>query len=240
MTIRRKTLMSITVAVVLLTTTTLLVSAQASAGVYAPVGTPGAVLPPLPEWPIIGPVLRFLGLVKEAAPEVLLTPDPGLPEYRITSLEDIDQLHDIEANERVRIIATDTDLNQMIHDLLSEAGYSEDASLKVAFNDPMITAEAYAGAGIIERIGVDIPASLHSNFDILATFTVEAGNCSVTVAFEKVGPNSWGANSWSFGLRSVANQLVNEQIPRLWPEEFCAESVIVMDGEAAVEGYLRR
>jgi hypothetical protein len=222
--------MSIAVAVVLLTTTTMFASAQAPAGARAP----GAVLPPLPEWPIIGPVLRFLGIIQEAAPEVLATPDPSLPEYRITSLEDIDQLRDIETNRRVRVIATDTDLNQMIRDLLAEAGYSEDASLKVAFSDPMVTGEAYAGAGIIERIGVDVPASLHRNFDILATFTVEAGNCSVTVEFEKVE-----ANSWSFGLRPVANRLVNEQIPRLWPEEFCAESVIVMDGEAAVEGYLR-
>ncbi len=230
MRIRTKTLMSIAVAVVLLTTTTMFVSAQAPAGARAP----GAALPPLPEWPIIGPVLRFLGIIQEAAPEVLPTPDPSLPEYRITSLEDIDQLRDIETSRRVRVIATDTDLNQMIRDLLAEAGYGEDASLKVAFNDPMITAEAYAGAGVIERIGVDVPASLHKNFDILATFTVEANNCSVTVAFEKVE-----ANSWSFGLRPVANRLVNEQIPRLWPEEFCAESVLVMDGEAAVEGYLR-
>jgi len=228
MTIRKKTLMSIAVAVVLLTTTTMLVGAQ------APAGAPGAVLPPLPEWPIIGPVLRFLGIIQEAAPEVRPTPDPSLPEYRITSLEDIAQLREIETDKRVRVIATDTDLNQMIRDLLSEAGYSEDASLKVAFNEPMITADAYAGAGIIERIGADVPASLRRNFDILATFTVEAGNCSPTVAFEKVE-----ANSWSFGLRPVANRLVNEQIPKFWPEEFCAESVIVMDGEAAVEGYVR-
>ena len=234
MTIRRKTLMSMAVAVVLLTTTTMLVSAQTPAGAHAPAGTPGAVLPPLPEWPIIGPVLRFLGLVQEAAPEVLPTPDPSLPEYRITSLEDIDQLHDIEANERVRIIVTDTDLNQMIRDLLSESGYSEDAGLKVTFDGPMITADAFADATIIERTGVDVPAALRTNFDVLATFTVEAGNCSVTVTFEEVKANRWG-----FGLRPAANRLINEQIPKFWPDELCVESVIVMDGEAAVEGYRR-
>ncbi len=185
-------------------------------------------------WPIIGPVLRFLGILQEATPEVRPAPDPSLPEYRITSLEDIDPLRDIETYKRVRIVVAEADLNQMIRNLLSEAGYSEDASLKVAFDDPMITADAYAGTTIIERIGVDIPTSLRRNFDILATFTVEAGNCSLTVAFEKVK-----VNRWTFGLRPVANRLVNEQIPKFWPEEFCAESVIVTDGEAGVEGYLR-
>jgi len=229
MTTRKKTLMAITIVVVLLTTTTTL------AGAYAPASTPGAVLPPLPEWPIIGPVLRFLGIIQEAAPEVRPTPDPSLPEYRITSLEDIAQLRDIETNKRVRVIATDSVLNQMIRGLLSEAGYSEDASLKVAFDDPMITADAYADAGIIEAFGVDIPASVRGNFDIFATFTVEADSCSATVAFGEVK-----VNNWSFGLRPIANRLINEQIPRFWPEEFCAESIIVMDGEAAVEGYRRQ
>jgi len=234
MTIRKKTLMSIIVAVVLLTTAPMLVSAHAPAGAQTPAGTPGAVLPPLPEWPIIGPVLRFLGLVQEAPPEVLPTPDPSLPEYRITSLEDVDQLHDIEANERVRIIATDTDLNRIIQDLLSEAGYSEDAGLKVAFDGPMITADAYAGARIIEQFGVEVPASLRRNFDVHATFTVEAAGCTVIVTFEEVK-----ANRWSFGLRPAANRLINEQIPKFWPDELCVENVIVMDGEAAVEGYRR-
>ena len=105
MRIRTKTLMSIAVAVALLTTTTMFVSAQAPAGAQAP----ESVLPPLPEWPIIGPVLRFLGIIQEPAPEVLPTPDPSLPEFRIASLEDIDQLRDIETNKRVRVIATDTD-----------------------------------------------------------------------------------------------------------------------------------
>ena len=236
MRIRSKTLMSIAVTVVLLTTTTMFVSAQAPAGARAPAGAqaPDAVLPPLPEWPIIGPVLRFLGIIQEPAPEVLPTPDPSLPEFRIASLEDNDQLRDIETNKRVRVIATDTDLNQMIRDLLIEAGYSEDASLKVAFDDPMITVDAYAGSGVIEHIGIDIPASVRGNFDIFATFTVEAESCRPTLAFWEVK-----VNNWSFGLRPVANRLVNEQIPGLWPQEFCAESVIVMDGEAAVEGYLR-
>lgn len=228
MTIGKKTLLSLLVAVVLLATNTVL------AGAYAPASTPGAVLPPLPEWPIIGPVLRFLGIIQPATPEIRAVPDPSLPEYRITSLEDVAQVRGIETNKRFRVIATDGDLNQMIRDLLSEAGYSEDASLKLAFDDPMITADAYAGTTIIERIGVDVPASFRRNFDIIATFTVEAGNCIVTVTFEKVQ-----VNKWSFGLRPVADRLVNEQIIKFWPDEFCAESVIVMDGEAAVEGYLR-
>ncbi len=230
MTIRRKALISITIAVVLLTASTTLVSAQASARAYSL----GAVLPPLPEWPIIGPVLRFLGLVQDAAPEVGPTPDPSLPEYRITSLEDVEQLHDIETNRRVRIIATDTDLNQMIRDLLSEAGHSEAASLRVAFDDPMIAADAHVSTTIIDRAGVDVPAWVRGNFNILATFTAVASNCSVTVTFEEVK-----VNNWSFGLRPVANRLINQQILKFWPDEVCAESVIVMDGEAAAEGYRR-
>jgi hypothetical protein len=225
MRIRTKTLMSITIAVVLITMPTTFVGAQAPAGTR---------LPPLPEWPLIGPVLRFLGVVQEAAPETLHTPDPSLPEFRISTLEDVDQLRSVEMNERVRIIIDDQDLNQIISEVLSSAGYSEDAGLKVTFDGPAITADAYASATLIERTGVDIPASIRGNFDVLATFTVEAADCSVVLTFEKVK-----ANSWSFGLRSAANRLVNDQIPEYWPEEICVENVIVMDGEAAVEGYHR-
>ena len=38
-------------------------------------------------------------------------------------------------------------------------------------------------------------------------------------------------------LPESANRLINEQIPKFWPDDLCVESVIVMDGEAAAEGY---
>ena len=64
-------------------------------------------LPPLPDWPVVGPVLRFLGIGGET-PETTMpsaTPDPSLPEYTIETIEDFAQLREVEDGQRVRITA---------------------------------------------------------------------------------------------------------------------------------------
>lgn len=195
-------------------------------------------LPPLPEWPIIGPVLRMLGITApEPEPEAMPTPDPGLPEYRITSFEDMESLDQIALNERVRIVVTDGDLNRMVLELLQNADLVEDARLDLDFDPGLVTADLQASASLLERLDLqfDIPRALRGrSIDATATMGVEATGCSINVSFDKLR-----VNNWRLGLRPLATRMVNERIPDFWASEICVEAVFLADGEAAVEGYRR-
>lgn len=224
----RKITLAVVLALTLLAPSASLVSARETSG----------GLPPLPEWPIIGPVLRMLGISSpEPEPEAMPTPDPGLTEYRVTSFEDMEALEEVELNERVRIIATDEDLNRMVLEVLRDADLVEDASLDLDFDPGLMTADLQASSSMLNRLDLDfdIPAVLSGrNIDATATMGIEATGCSINVTFERLR-----VNNWRLGLRPLATRMVNDRIPDFWSSDICVEAVYLMEGEAAVEGYRR-
>jgi hypothetical protein len=190
------------------------------------------VLPPLPEWPVIGPLLQRLGVV-EADRSPPPTPDPALPEYRITGFEDFDDLDDIEAGERVRLVVTDNDLNRMVDQILRE-NVGDDADLRFEFDQSLITMWVRADEKLLEQAGAELPDRLRGDLDMSVTFETLAAGCQPYVEINKLR-----VNRWSFGLRPVAQRAINTRIPEVWPEQLCIERIILMDDEAAVEGYER-
>ncbi|MGC9468563.1 MAG: hypothetical protein ACP5HS_08225 [Anaerolineae bacterium] len=186
-------------------------------------------LPPLPEWPIVGPILRRLGLATQ--PVEILTPDPSLPEYRIRTPEDIKSLEEIEPGERVRIVASDKDLNRMIQDAL-EAQEMRETSMILDFDTGTLQVEAKADESLVTKTGMDVPRQLRGDLDLSTKLTLSASDCVPTVRVERIH-----LNRWALGLRPIAQRMINARLPEVWPDTICVERVLLMPGEAAVEGY---
>jgi hypothetical protein len=192
-------------------------------------------LPPLPEWPIIGPVLRFLGITKEKPEPVSAepTPDPNLPEYRIETAGDLEQLQDIEDGQRVRINATEEALNAIVKETL-KANTSDQASLVMTINDGTVDLAIEADTDFIKETGQNIPGLNADTVSIDATLDVDANQC---VPFINI--TSMDVNNWGFGLRSVAQRTLNTQISEVWPDNLCLEAVFLTPGQVSIEGYRR-
>ncbi len=205
----------------------------------APVEAAGAyrdrTLPPLPEWPVIGPILRFLGIAREE-PEpqpVTPTPDPSLPEYKIETLGDLEKLQDIKTGQRVRVTATEEALNRIVKETL-DANTSGRASMVMTVSDDLVTLMIQADTELIKETGQNIPGLNTETVSIEASIDVNANQC---VPFVTI--TSMEVNRWSFGFRSVAQRTLNTQITEAWPNNLCLETVFFTPGLISVEGYQR-
>ncbi len=189
-------------------------------------------LPPLPQWPIIGPILKMLGVVPAQPPaEIMPVPDPTLPEYRVSTLDDLNQLQDIQPGQHVRVVASDTDLNQIAKQVLDEE-VGSGVSASVSFDTNLIALQAVGNTDLIRQIGFDVPALIKGTLTVSTTMTVSAANCQPVVQLQTLSVNGWSA-----GLRGIAQRGLNAQLPGMWPTDVCVEKVIVTPGEIAVEGY---
>ncbi len=202
------------------------------AAAYA-LAAPGAPrnLPPLPEWPIIGPILRMLGVTDTAESAAAPVPDPALPEIRIRTLDDLETLQQVEPNERFRVIAADDDLNRIAQEILRERA-EDNLSFAVNFDANLVTVEGSVDAALLERTGLDLPGFVRGRLNVEGTARAAAEACQPTLAVRSVKVNGWG-----IGLRAMAQRVIDTQLPNTWPAEICVERVLLMDGEAAIEGY---
>lgn len=193
---------------------------------------PGAQreLPPLPEWPIIGPILRMLGVGRAAAPAAP-TLDPTLPEFHIRSWDDVKALEQIEPGERVRVIASDTDINRIAQEAIRERA-DENLSFRVDFGANQATIEASADAALVEQTGLSLPALIRGALRVELVGSATAENCRPIPDIQSLKVNGWG-----IGLRAIAQRAVDTQLPESWPSDICIEQILLMEGEAAVEGY---
>jgi hypothetical protein len=187
-------------------------------------------LPPLPEWPIIGPILRMIG-VAEPVPQPAPIPDPNLPEFRISSWDDLDALDQIEPGTRVRVIASDSDVNRMAQEAIRESA-DDDLSFRITFEPNETTIEASADASLLRRVGIRVPALIRGTLRVKAVGGVTAAVCRPTPVIRSLQVNGWG-----IGLRAMAQRAVDTQLEDAWPDELCIERILLMEGEAAVEGY---
>jgi hypothetical protein len=183
------------------------------------------------EWPIIGPMLQWIGVatVVEETP----VPTPGLAEYRITSLEDAEAIQQIPPGERVRIIISESDLNAIVRTLV-EGNVEGRASMTFGIAPNRLNLAITADESLLEAAADFMPRQIRGNLDLTGTFAMGASQCAPRVTVQKLQ-----FNGWSFGLRLLAQGPINSRIREFWPDDVCVERVLLMDNDAAVEGYRR-
>lgn len=193
-----------------------------------------STLPPLPEWPIIGPILKWLGVVEPEPAEIVELPeDLDLPHYPIETLDDIIALRDLEVEERVRITATDTALTTIAQEALDE--YTDGVqNFKLTLTPGKASVYVEVDPSVLEKTNLDLPINFKNTLKLESVASFGASGCRATVIIEKVS-----INKWSIGMKGVVQQWLNEQLPELWPSEVCVERIMVKSGEVSVVGYRR-
>jgi hypothetical protein len=191
-----------------------------------------AGIPPLSQWPIIGPIIRFIQRIIKKEPAVPeATPEPNLPEITIETLDDILALRDLESNKRVRIIATDTALTTIVKESAGD-DMADLFNLAVTFAEGYASLEGELDGSVLENIDADIPISLDQDLYAEATLSFSASECRAMVNVDYVS-----VNDWSIGLRSVAQEWLNSELPGIWPSEICVEHIAVEPGVIKIVGY---
>jgi len=191
-------------------------------------------LPPLPEWPIIGPILQWLGVVEPEPVEIVELPeDLNLPQYPIETLDDLLALRDLASDERVRVTATDTALTTIAREAVDK--YTKGVqNLNLTFTPDKASVYVEVDPSILEEANLDLPINFKNTLKLEGVVSFGASNCQATVTIEKVS-----INKWSIGMKGVVQKWLNEQLPGLWPSEICVERVTLKSGEIAVVGYRR-
>jgi hypothetical protein len=193
-----------------------------------------ATLPPLPEWPIIGPILQWLGIV-EPTPVEIVEPaeDFDLPQYTIETLDDILALQDLAVEERVRVTATDTALTAIAQEALGE-NVEGIRTFNLTFAPGKATVYLEVDPVVLTEANFDLPIKFRNTIKLEGTVELAASGCQVVVTIDKAS-----INKWSIGLRGTVQSWINDQLPGSWPSEVCVERVTVKSGEIAVVGYRR-
>ncbi len=211
-----------------------LVAAMAPSLAAAP---QGEQLPPPPEWPIIGPILRWLGLAQET-PEVELPaiPDlpPGVSEYTPESIEDLITLWEKMSNgETVRVTLREATLQAMVDRWVEPMpGLS---SLSVAFEEGQIKLEGTVATSKMEEyLGFQLPDFLaKDDLTVVLVFTAQAVDCRPQITLETVRINGKG---WP--VKGMVQEQLAQQIDELWPEaNLCIEAIYITDDALIVEGH---
>ncbi len=177
----------------------------------------GADLPPLPEWPIIGPILRWLGLAPESTEvELPAIPDlpPGVSEYTPESIDDLVALWEKMANgETVRVTLQETTLQAMVDRWVEPMpGLS---SLSVTFEEGQIRLEGTVATSEMEEyLGFQLPDFLtQDDPTVVLVFTAQAVDCRPQITLETVRINGKG---WP--VKGMVQEQLTQQLDELWPQ----------------------
>jgi len=191
-------------------------------------------LPPLPEWPIIGPILQWLGVVEPEPAEIVELPeDLDLPQYPIETLDDILALRELEPEERLRITATDAALTTIACEAIDK--YTKGVqNLSLTFTPGKASVYAEVDPVVLEEANLDLPINFKNTLKLEGVASFGASGCQANIIMEKVS-----INKWSIGMKGVVQNWLNEQLPGLWPSEICVERVTLKSGEIAIVGYRR-
>jgi hypothetical protein len=191
-------------------------------------------LPPLPEWPIIGPILQWLGIVEPEPVEIVELPeDLDLPQYPIETLDDILALQDLESGESVRITTTDTALTTIAQEALDK--YTDGIrNFRITFTPGEATVYVEVDPEVLAEADFELPVNLKNAIKLESTVELSASGCQAIVTIKKVS-----INKWSIGLRGFVQKWIDEELPGRWPNEICVERITVKSGEIAVVGYRR-
>lgn len=191
-------------------------------------------IPPLREWPIIGTIIRIVERIIKKAPEPVepgATIEPDLREIPIETREDILALRDLEPNERVRITATDAALVNIINNTIP-GDFKEMIEPTVTFTKGKAIITADVDPKVLDSFDVDIPISVDDGLFGEVTLSFGATACRATVTVEYVA-----VNNFSIGLKKLAQDWLDTEIPGMWPEEVCVEYIVIEPGQFNAVGY---
>lgn len=194
-------------------------------------------LPPLPQWPVIGPLLRWLGLAPRPKPTPTPPPTPTMPEYQLSQLSDWPTLaRALKAGERVRVYATATDIQAAVETYLNSKAAQRHGvhSATVTLGENTIQVQGTIDRATLEKAGLTLPLLTGDTVHVAAKGTPGAANCQLTITLQEVR-----VNDQALPLLKVASRLLNEALAREWPAEACVESVQVTAERVTVTGYRR-
>lgn len=190
-------------------------------------------LPPPPEWPIIGPVLRWFGFGETEEP-VAPAYNSDYPEHHISTPAEAEALWEsLEPNVGVRVIISEEDVNAQLQEALRDVPWLSDT--RVALEADGITFAATVERSALEREGVNLPFFIPGNqITGEVKIAVSSSNCDPIFTVKKVRIGKLG-----LPLRGLAQNALDENLQDDWLPEVCVERVFMRAGELAVEGYRR-
>ncbi|GEM_PF-556035 len=197
----------------------------------------GEQLPPLPEWPIIGPILRWLGLAPASpAPEPAPLPDlpPGVIEYTPEGIEDLITLWEQMANgETVRVTLSEATLQAMVDRWIEPLPGITDPS--ITFDEGKIRLEGTVATSEMEEyLGFQVPDFLaQDDLTVVLVLSAQAVDCRPQLTLEAVRVNGKG---WP--VKGLVQEQLNQQLDTLWPQaHLCIEAIHITDDALIVEGH---
>ncbi|HNT77893.1 MAG TPA: hypothetical protein PKH77_23005 [Anaerolineae bacterium] len=202
-----------------------------AAPVYAREVAQPQLLPPVPEWPLIGPVLVWLGVV-EPEPEVVEeAPLRDLPEYTIETVADATDLQtEVEAGQSVRLMITEETLNTLIAENNSEVPGLDSVTVDVA--EDLLSFEVKIDGDTLVEAGVELPFIDGQELKVDGSIEVTAAGCMPVITLKKLRVNGIGV---AFLVRGEIDTIVSDN----WPTEVCLEAVTFKSDEIVAEGYRR-
>jgi len=200
-------------------------------------------LPPLPEWPIIGPILRWLGI----APEEQVTPDSArvtvpeesdLPEQRITNVAEARALWEaLETGEEVRVLIADEDINAVLAQEIEDVPGFNSATLNTETDKTTLSISAERA--LLEKVGGDLAVVIAGqNPEGTLTLAMTAANCRPVITVTRIR-----INGRRLAIEDTVQALIDKAFDKGWREkswldnQVCIEAVYLTPGEIAMEGY---
>ncbi|MBN1260287.1 MAG: hypothetical protein JXB35_06360 [Anaerolineae bacterium] len=192
-------------------------------------GAQQAQLPPPPEWPIIGPILRWLGIGEDAPAEPLPTPDPEMPSLVVESLEAAEAYWaEVAPGESVQFIVSETTANQIIDEYT--ASFEGVRSADVQFDRGTVTGSAELDREIFADYDVQLPFFIQgATLNGAVTVRVGAAGCRPVITVEKVRVGKLG-----IPVKGIGQEMIDETIREEWPPEACIEDVYITPEQLVV------
>ena len=194
-------------------------------------------LPPLPEWPVIGPILRSIGVGKpEPTPSPMPTPDPDLPTYRPTTFDEGWEIwQELEEGKRVRVVIAEDDVNRALQEQIAD--WPEVLEAEVAFGDGTVTGSMTVDRSLLDKALDQVPVNIPflpqgQTLEGEAELVLGAASCRLTVDV-----TSARLNGRSFLLRRPLGRTLNGILDDYWPNQGCLEYVAVESETLTAVGY---
>jgi len=213
-----------------------------AAPVYAASGE--TELPPLPEWPVIGPVLRWLGIAPaeetEPAPDParIAIPTPVLPEQQITNLAEAEALWQaMEPGEQVRVFVADEDINAILKQELEDVPGVRSVTLTTEADST--TLNVAVDRAFLEEMEGNLPFFVRGDeLNGKVTLAITASDCRPDITVDEIK-----LNTRTLPIKETAQALIDKAFEQAWREQswldnrVCIEAVRLTDGETILEGY---
>ncbi len=195
----------------------------------------------LPSW--LQVLLQWLGLdgffssprSTPGAPASI--PVSGLPEYRITRLEEVEAFwRQLQPGQRVRVWAAASDVQSILRSWLNSPAARKNGvqSATLSLENGFIRGSVTMERAFLEKQGFSIPFFQGEWVEVAGEVAFQVGNCRPIVRVQKVTVNGSG-----FPMAFLVEQMLNEVLGKEWPAQLCLDSLTISPEKIVVEGARR-